>query len=145
MKSATPSDAADYTLGTNVTYDYVVTNTGNIPVSGISVNEVSFTGSGPLSPISCPSTSLAPAAQLTCTATYTLTQADIDSGELQNTADATGTAATGPVTSNDSTVTTPQNPSPKLSLTKSASVAYVNAASDQRPMPVCASGVMLVL
>lgn len=131
VKSASPSAAATYNAGQLITYTYVVSNTGNIPVSGITVNEQTFTGTGALSAISCPATSLDPATQFSCTATYELTQADIDRGSLVNTANATGTAASGPVTADDSTVTTPQEQLPELTLTKTASTAFVNAAGDQ--------------
>ncbi|NUU07252.1 LPXTG cell wall anchor domain-containing protein [Leifsonia sp. C5G2] len=130
VKSATPSEAAAYNAGQVITYSYVVSNTGNVPVSGITVDEVSFTGSGALSAIDCPGTSLAPAGQFTCTATYTLTQADVDSGSLVNTAHASGTAPSGPVVSGDSTVTTPQTPLARLTLTKTADTGFVNAAGD---------------
>lgn len=131
VKSATPSAAAAYNAGQPITYTFVVSNTGNIPVTGITVNEQEFTGSGALSAISCPATSLDPATQFSCAATYTLTQADVDRGSLVNTANATGTASTGPVTADDSTVTTPQDQVSKLTLTKTASTAYVNAAGDR--------------
>lgn len=130
VKSATPSGAAAYNAGQLITYTYVVTNTGNVPVTGIAVNEREFTGSGPLSAISCPATALEPATQFSCTATYTLTQQDVDAGSLTNTANATGTAASGPVMADDSTVTTPQDQVSRLTLTKSADTAYVNAAGD---------------
>ncbi|WP_431279404.1 beta strand repeat-containing protein [Leifsonia poae] len=130
VKSATPSAAAAYNAGQLITYTYVVSNTGNIPVTGITVNEQLFTGSDVLSAISCPATTLDPATQFSCTATYTLTQADVDAGSLTNTANATGTSATGPVTAGDSTVTTPQEQVSKLTLTKTADTAYVNATGD---------------
>lgn len=130
VKSATPSTAAAYNAGQLITYSYVVSNTGNIPVTGIVVNEKTFTGSGALSAISCPATALDPASQFTCTATYTLTQADVDSGSLSNTANATATASTGPVTATDSTVTTPQEAVSKLTIVKTADTGYVNAAGD---------------
>ncbi|WP_460572916.1 beta strand repeat-containing protein [Humibacter soli] len=130
VKSASPSAADAYTAGQVISYSYVVTNTGNVPVTGIQVNEVTFTGSDALSAIDCPATSLDPAAQLTCTASYTLTQADVDSGSLTNTATATGTAVTGPVVSDPSTVTTPQTPDSKLTFTKTADTSFVNAAGD---------------
>ncbi|MBO9626566.1 MAG: DUF11 domain-containing protein, partial [Microbacterium sp.] len=130
VKSATPSGKAAYTAGQEVTYSFVVTNTGNVPVTGIAVDEVSFTGSGSVSAISCPATSLAPAAQLTCTATYTLTQADVDSESITNTARATGIAPTGAVTSPNSSVSTPQEAQSSLTLTKTPSTSFVSAAGD---------------
>jgi uncharacterized repeat protein (TIGR01451 family) len=130
VKSVTPTDDEEFTAGQLISYTFVVSNTGNVPVTGISIAEVSFSGTGPTPTASCPVTSLDPGDQVTCTASYTLTQADVDSLALVNTANATGTAPSGPVTSNDSTVTTPQTPMPRLVLTKSADTAFVNAAGD---------------
>jgi uncharacterized repeat protein (TIGR01451 family) len=130
-KSADPSDPATYTAGRTITYHYVVTNTGGVTVTGIGISEGTFTGSGSLSAITCPATTLAPQQQTDCTATYTLTQADIDGGKISNTATATGTAPGGAaVESSPSTVTTPQNPDPALTLAKSASPATVDAPRD---------------
>ncbi|WP_217181075.1 DUF11 domain-containing protein [Streptomyces sp. AC495_CC817] len=130
VKSATPSGKAAYTAGQLITYSFVVTNTGNVPVTDLAIDEVSFTGSGSLSAISCPADSLAPAAQLTCTATYTLTQADVDSESITNTARATGTTVTGAVASGNSSVATPQEAQSSLTLTKTPSTAFVNGAGD---------------
>jgi uncharacterized repeat protein (TIGR01451 family) len=85
------------TAGQAVTYSFLVTNTGNVALSSVTVEETEFSGSGPTPTITCPAAaaSLAPAAQVTCTATYTVTQADVDSGALANTATATGTPPAG--------------------------------------------------
>lgn len=130
VKSATPAEAASYNAGQEITYSFVVTNTGNVPVTSIAIDEVAFTGSGALSAIDCPTDALEPAEQLTCTASYTLTQDDVDAGELVNTAEASGTAASGPVTSDESTVRTPQVAASGLALTKTAGTAFVNAAGE---------------
>ncbi|WP_240658638.1 DUF11 domain-containing protein [Microbacterium sp. CPCC 204701] len=130
VKSATPAGADSYNAGQLITYTFVVTNTGNVPVTDISVDEVDFTGSGDLSPIDCPTAELHPTEQVTCTATYTLTQADVDSRALTNTARAVGTAPGGPVTSDDASVTTPQTPLASLALSKTSDTAFVNAAGE---------------
>ncbi|MBQ3359062.1 MAG: DUF11 domain-containing protein [Microbacterium sp.] len=130
VKSASPAGAASYNAGQVITYSFVVTNTGNVPVTGITVDEVEFTGSGELSAIDCPADELAPTAQFTCTATYTLTQIDVDNEALENTARANGTAVTGAVASDESSVRTPQIAASSLELTKTASTSFVNAAGD---------------
>ena len=69
-----------------INYTFVVTNTGNVTLTGISVSD-------PLvSPITCPSgnpiPTLVPEATETCTGSYAITQADIDAGQKDNTATA---------------------------------------------------------
>ena len=57
---------------------------------------------------------------MTCTATYTLTQADVDAGHVANTATVTGTPPTGaPVSATDST-DTPILAGPAITLDKVA-------------------------
>ena len=116
--------------GQKVTYSFVVTNTGNVTETGIVVNDESFTGTGTLSAISCPpgAASLAPGAVLTCTATYTVTQADVDSGGVTNSADVTGTDPAGdPITSPTSSSTLAAPATPGLSVVKTASPAALAA------------------
>ncbi len=127
LKSADP--AVVTTAGQMVTYSFLVTNAGNTTLTGISVTDTSFSGSGPPPVISCPATTLQPQESTTCTATYPVTQTDIDAGSVVDTATATGTPPTGPaVTSDPSTATVTATAAPALALLKSASPASVTAA-----------------
>ena len=72
--------------GTPVTYSYRVTNAGNVTLHSVSVTDPM---SG-LSAVTCTSSTLAPGASETCTATYTTTQANVDNGSISNTGTARG-------------------------------------------------------
>ena len=101
------------TAGSTIDYDFLVGNTGNVTLyaGGISDPKVGA--------VSCPVASLAPGAVTTCTATYTLTQADVDAGHVANTATAWGTSSGGPISATDSTDTLiPAGPA--MTLVKSA-------------------------
>ena len=101
-------------VGDTIAYTFIVTNTGNVTLSPVSVTDPK------VGAVSCPAGSLAPGASKTCTATYTLTQADVDAGEVVNTATATGTPPTGPPVTDDDTVTTTIPADPSIVLVKSA-------------------------
>ncbi|MCF6308570.1 MAG: hypothetical protein L3J09_11530, partial [Flavobacteriaceae bacterium] len=77
-------------VGDMITYDIVITNTGNTMVTNIEVTDANatITGGNPIA-------SLAPGASATVTAERTITQADIDLGYVENTAVATGDSPTG--------------------------------------------------
>ncbi|MBW1641063.1 DUF11 domain-containing protein, partial [Microbacterium resistens] len=132
-KSASPHDAASYVVGQEITYTFVVTNTGNVPVDDVSISEDSFSGSGEMSDITCPDDrTLNRDESMTCTATYTLTQADVDAGRLDNTASASGTPAgdTQTVSSNTAEESIPGDPRPAVDMEKSVSPETVAAAGD---------------
>ncbi len=137
VKSASPSDAAHFTSGQLVTYTFVVTNAGNVTLAPVTVTDTGFTGSGTPPAVSCPPggtgaiASLAPGAQATCTAAYTLTQADIDAKTLADTGNATGTPPAGPDVTAASPVTIPAQQNPALAIAKSASPATVHAAGQR--------------
>ena len=117
VKSAgAPSGA---TPGSTIAYTFVLTNTGNVTLTGVAVDD-------PLvGPVACPVDTLAPRASTTCTASYTVTQADIDAGQVVNTATATGTPPEGdPVVPRDS-VTTPIDQHPGIALVKSSDATGV--------------------
>ena len=88
--------------GDTVVYSFIVHNLGNVTLSAITVTD------SKVSPITCPSPTLAPNANETCTApAYTLTQADIDAGQVSNTAVAKGTAPDGSKVADNSDPVTP--------------------------------------
>src|SRR5262249_3298812 len=104
----------------SVAYSYLVTNTGNVTVTGIALVDDNVDAG-----VGCPQTSLAPGATMTCSATHAFTQAELDddgspdagSGELANTVTATSNQA--PDVS--SSLTIPIDQTPALTLKKSAS------------------------
>jgi uncharacterized repeat protein (TIGR01451 family) len=129
-KSASPDDPESYTAGRRITYSFLVTNTGTVPLGEIGVDETAFSGSGVLSTPVCPVTTLAPGAATTCTATYVLTQDDADSGRLDNTATAHGEqpGSPGTTTSNPSSVSVPTPAHPAITLVKTAEPTTVGHA-----------------
>ena len=74
----TANTAGPLVVGQVVSYSFLVTNTGNVTVTGVSVTETAFNGSGTAPVPAGGATTLAPGASTTFTATYTVTQADID-------------------------------------------------------------------
>ncbi len=99
VKTADPTTVS--TAGQTVNYTFLVTNTSNVTLHDVQVSEDRFTGTGALSAVDCPATTLAPGGIEICTASYTVTPADIGAGVIDNTATAHGTApgASTPVTS----------------------------------------------
>jgi uncharacterized repeat protein (TIGR01451 family) len=95
-------------IGDKINYTFEVTNTGDVTLTNVTVSDVPPLTKGPV-PASV--ASLAPGATAMFHGRYTLTQADIDAGYVEDTATATGTAPCGQdVTANGSTmVTIPQS------------------------------------
>ncbi len=92
----------EYTqVGDIVAYSFTVTNTGNVTLSNVRVTDPDASVSGG------PIASLAPGASdsATFTATYTITQADIDNGSFTNTATATATPPSGSDVTDDDNAT----------------------------------------
>ncbi|MGO4102820.1 hypothetical protein AB4Y63_02615 [Leifsonia sp. YAF41] len=103
--------------GERVSYSFVVTNTGNVTLSGATVIDPKVVNISP-APVT-----LAPGESQTFTAdSYAVAQSDLDSGaDLVNTATASGVDPSGGTLSSDpSTATTPVSPArPGLSIVKS--------------------------
>ncbi|WP_405743087.1 DUF11 domain-containing protein [Streptomyces sp. NBC_01525] len=72
-----------YQAGDTVTYRYVVRNSGNTTITGVTVADDRVSG------ITCLATTLDPGGTTTCTGSYTVTQEDAERGTITNTAVAT--------------------------------------------------------
>ena len=119
VKTATPTTYS--AVGQVINYSYLVTNTGNVILSG------PFTVADDKATVTCPATSsLAPGASITCTASYTITQADLDAGSVTNLAFASNGTVTSPTDSE--TVTAVQ--SPALTIVKTASPSTYDSIGD---------------
>jgi uncharacterized repeat protein (TIGR01451 family) len=126
-KSASPSTVT--AIGATIAYSFLVTNTGNVTVSGLAITDTFTAPAGPVPTINCPASTLAPGASTTCTATYTATAADFNTGSVKNSATATArTPNNAAVTSNASAATVTATQTPALTVTKSASPTTVTAA-----------------
>jgi len=94
--------------GSELTYTVTASNTGNTTLSNVVVSDPLLDSST----TTC--ATLAPGADCVLTGTYTVTQADADSGEVVN----TGTADSDETPPSDDTVTTPVAQAADLSLSK---------------------------
>ncbi len=80
--------------GDQVTYEYVLTNGGDVPITHLAVDDPV------VGPVKCPDTTLEVGGEsVTCHATYTIKAADVARGHIANTAVAAGEASGRPVTS----------------------------------------------
>ena len=113
-----------YAAGDVVTYTFTATNTGNVTLTDTRITDTGLPGVT-VDPANCTPAapaSLDPEDDLTCTATKTMTQADVNAGSVLNTASATGTPPTGPAVTDtdDETVTSTRTPGIELAKTASA-------------------------
>ena len=79
-KSVAPGTPTPLVAGQVVTFQFLVTNTGNVTMNGVAVAETAFNGTGGTGAItpSGGASTLAPGASTTFSANYTVTQNDID-------------------------------------------------------------------
>ena len=114
-------DAAKAKVGDKITYTFTVTNTGNVTVNNIVINDTKL---GVTNLDLVPNT-LAPSASGVVTQDYTITQADIDAGKVTNSAIAAGKDPQGTDVQDVSGTTITNDISTETVLPKSASLAFV--------------------
>ncbi len=114
--------------GVKIPYRFGVINSGNVTLEKVTVKDPKITA------VECPQTTLALGAQMVCEGTYTVTQADVDAGQILNQASVHGDVPAGgpdlpPVPSNEVIVTGVQQPG--FTVVKSADVPEVTAAGQK--------------
>ncbi|TFC58245.1 VWA domain-containing protein [Cryobacterium sp. TMB1-7] len=109
--------------GNTIAYTFVATNSGTVTLSSVSIEDA-LDGLSDVSYGAWPAGAgvLAPGQSVTATASYTLTQADLDAGLVSNTATVTGTPPHGPVVSDKDTFELPLVDGPAISLVKTGVV-----------------------
>ena len=121
----TPSPETYSKVGDTIDYTFTITNDGNVTLSG------PFSVTDALAAATCTQPAgdkLAPITDtMTCTASYIVTQSDIDHGSVVNTA----TATNGEVTSNQAEATANAAQGPKLDLVKIADPKTFSAVGDK--------------
>jgi hypothetical protein len=99
-------------VGDVVTTTWTVTNTGPDPVTALSLTVSRGTAT-------CPTTTIPPTSNVTCTSTTTVKQFDIDTAKVNVTGTANGTILGNPSASDPTTVTKTLSVSAKLSIAQS--------------------------
>ncbi|MCP4088149.1 MAG: DUF11 domain-containing protein, partial [Actinomycetia bacterium] len=107
--------SSDVSVGDTLTWTITATNTGNVTLSGVTVSDP-FVGSLACTPAN--GTNLTAGATLGCVGSHLVTQADIDSGSVDNTATVTGTPPSGLDLLATDTTSTSIHQSPAIGLVK---------------------------
>ena len=129
--SKTPTLSEISAAGQRLSWVIHVTNTGQESLSGITVTESGFNGSGPVPTISCPRLVLAAEESMDCTTSrYIVSQSDMDNlSSISNTVAASALPPIGSrISSETSTAVTPISGSNSLTLLQNPSTSNVTAA-----------------
>ncbi|MFC7285126.1 DUF7507 domain-containing protein [Phocicoccus pinnipedialis] len=120
------SDTEEITkAGQVVTYNFKVTNNGNITVKNIVLNDPMLGGT-----IDLEKTTLAPGESVTVSKEYTVTQDDLNNGEVKNIATVTGETPDGETPEDEDEVTIPGKHNPSITLEKVSDVKEVEKVGD---------------
>lgn len=125
-KNLTSAQPDTFDTGTVLTYEFILTNDGNVTVDGpITIND-SLSADA-----SCPALTdgrLLPGASVTCSGTYTLLAGDLELGSTTNTATASGFIGTEPIESPGDSALYPVGAAPAISLIKDSDPSDVSFA-----------------
>ena len=108
-------------VGDTITYTYDVENTGNVTLTNVTVTD-GHAGLGSVTCMPAQGSTLNPGDTMSCSATYTVTQTDVNAGQIDNTGVVTGTdPGSNPVTDSDP-LSEPVAQNPALTLTKTGTL-----------------------
>ena len=85
----------EYAEGDTLHWDFKVTNDGETILNDVKVVEDQYTGTSPLTDVSCPSTTLAIGESMMCSATSVASAKDVDADKIENTAHPEGNDPSG--------------------------------------------------
>jgi len=108
------ADKTSASPGETITYTYIISNTGNVTISNISLEDDKLDLSG----LDIP-TSLSAGENITATATYTVVETDLQ-GPLMNTATVSGTDLNGTTFTDNATTSVPLTYLASIEVTKTA-------------------------
>ncbi len=101
--------------GEVIEYSFTVTNTGNVRVNDIVVDDSLLAAAG--DPVTCPATTLDPGQEMVCTAEHTVTRSEADQDDIVNRASVQGASASAVVVSDVSEASVPGSPKIVLAYT----------------------------
>jgi uncharacterized repeat protein (TIGR01451 family) len=120
------------TAGDVLTYDITASNDGNVTLTGVTVDDPAPGGGAYALDCAGLPSALAPGDTGTCSATYTVTAADLDAGSVVNTATASGLdPASNEVDAPAATATATAQQAPGLTLTKVVQPATYGSVGDR--------------
>jgi uncharacterized repeat protein (TIGR01451 family) len=116
---ATPADAK---AGGTVVWHYRITNTGNVTLTGVAASDTLLGIGAPVYSWPGAAGTLAPGAFVDATASYTLTQADVDAGSVVSIVSTHGTPPTGADATASDTATVLVQAAPTFTVTKTGAL-----------------------
>jgi uncharacterized repeat protein (TIGR01451 family) len=121
VTSTASEPAAVPAAGDALTFTWTVKNTGDVPLADLVLDTTAGSAM-------CPAESLDPGQSTSCSSTRTLTQADVDAGQVTDTGTVTGAGPTESI-SDHSTLTVALTRAPELSVITTSSVAASPSSS----------------
>ena len=125
-----------------IPYEFVVTNTGNITITApVTIADPLIDGQGS-GPVTCPAPPIAVGAMITCTGSYKVTLADLNTGQVANTATANVTQPVQPVNPGDQSQVVVSQPSNQIIVpaTQTSTLAITKALDSTSPTSFNAVG-----